>query len=96
MMKLIIWIALAWLAYSIWKAGRAASARRAGLDSGARRAGSASGAHSPQAEAPQSLRMVACGRCGVYLPEAEALRDGTAWYCGEEHARQAGARGNAR
>ena len=31
--------------------------------------------------------LVACARCGVHLPRAEARESGGRLYCGEEHAR---------
>ena len=31
--------------------------------------------------------LVACARCGVHLPRAEARESGGQAYCGEEHAR---------
>lgn len=42
-----------------------------------------------QAEKPQAPeRMVACARCGVHLPESEAIEgDGGRRFCSEEHRR---------
>jgi uncharacterized protein len=31
--------------------------------------------------------LVACARCGMHLPRAEARESGGRLYCGEEHAR---------
>lgn len=31
--------------------------------------------------------MVACAHCGVHLPRADAVVDGTDLYCGEDHRR---------
>ncbi len=42
----------------------------------------------PARQADGSLRMVRCSRCGVHVPEHEAVRRGEAWYCSREHARQ--------
>lgn len=42
----------------------------------------------PPAERPVE-RMVACARCGVLLPESEAVLEAAAAYCCEAH-RQAG------
>jgi uncharacterized protein len=33
-------------------------------------------------------RMVACGHCGVNLPASEAVADGGAYFCCEEHRRR--------
>jgi uncharacterized protein len=37
--------------------------------------------------------MVACAHCGVHLPRADAVVDGTDLYCGDEH-RRLGRRGS--
>jgi uncharacterized protein len=34
--------------------------------------------------------LVACARCGMHLPRAEAREAGGRLYCGEEHARLGG------
>ncbi len=39
-----------------------------------------------QGASPQG-ELVACARCGVHLPRAEARESGGRVYCGEEHAR---------
>jgi uncharacterized protein len=31
--------------------------------------------------------MVRCERCGLNLPQSEALGQGGRWYCGDEHRR---------
>lgn len=36
---------------------------------------------------PAVAKMVACARCGVHIPESEAVRDGNKYYCSEEHRR---------
>ena len=36
---------------------------------------------------PIQQDLVACARCGVHLPRAEAREAGGRLYCGEEHAR---------
>lgn len=41
---------------------------------------------SPAAEKPAET-MVACARCKVHLPETEAIEDGGAFFCSEEHRR---------
>lgn len=41
----------------------------------------------PQA-APE--KMVNCSRCGLYLPQHEAIADGDKYFCSAEHRRQAG------
>jgi len=33
----------------------------------------------------QTARMVQCARCGVYIPEQEALTSGGRFYCSESH-----------
>jgi len=38
-----------------------------------------------RAEAREPERIVACAKCGVHLPAAEALRGGDAYYCCAEH-----------
>lgn len=48
-----------------------------------------------QAPAPQPAQMVACAHCGVHLPLADAVADGTHVYCGEPH-RLAGPRAPTR
>jgi uncharacterized protein len=39
---------------------------------------------------PPAERMVACGHCGVNLPQSEALESRGRFYCSEEHRRLAG------
>jgi uncharacterized protein len=39
---------------------------------------------------PQAERMVACGHCGINVPQSEALEDRGRFYCSEEHRRLAG------
>lgn len=34
---------------------------------------------------PSIASMVACGHCGVHLPESEAIQEGGKYYCCEEH-----------
>lgn len=36
-------------------------------------------------------RMVACGRCGVNLPESEAIEEGGHHFCSENHRREGAA-----
>jgi uncharacterized protein len=36
---------------------------------------------------PVQADLVACARCGMHLPRAEAREAGGRLYCGEEHAR---------
>lgn len=33
-------------------------------------------------------RMVQCSRCGVYLPEQDAIQDGGRYYCSRDHLRE--------
>ncbi|MEI6300285.1 MAG: PP0621 family protein [Betaproteobacteria bacterium] len=35
----------------------------------------------------EAERMVGCAHCGVNLPEAEAIEEGGAYFCGEAHRR---------
>ena len=74
MLKLILLVAVAWVVYTLWRNARAAQGA------------AARGQSAAAAQPPDALHMVACRRCGVYLPEAEAVRDGDAWYCSREHA----------
>ena len=41
---------------------------------------------------PPAERMVACGHCGLNLPQSEALEQGGRFYCSEEHRQLAGGR----
>jgi uncharacterized protein len=54
-----------------------------------RRALRAARAPRKAAPAPQA-DLVACARCGMHLPRAEAREAGGRLYCGEEHARLGG------
>jgi uncharacterized protein len=45
----------------------------------------------PTAKPPIQGDLVACARCGVHLPRAEARESAGRLYCGEEHARLGGA-----
>ena len=40
-----------------------------------------------QNKPPMQGDLIACARCGVHLPRAEAHVSGGLLYCGEEHAR---------
>ena len=42
---------------------------------------------SPKEKSPVRGDLVACARCGMHLPRAEAREAGGRLYCGEEHAR---------
>lgn len=42
----------------------------------------------PALEADGSVRMVRCRRCGLHVPEHEAVRQGEAYYCSREHSRR--------
>ena len=48
------------------------------------RASSTTGNQKPR---PVQQDLVACARCGMHLPRAEAREAGGRLYCGEEHAR---------
>jgi uncharacterized protein len=39
---------------------------------------------------PEAERMVACGHCGINVPQSEALEARGRFYCSEEHRRLAG------
>ncbi len=52
-----------------------------------RRALRASAGESAKQEPSVQQPLVACARCGVHLPRAEARESGGRLYCGEEHAR---------
>ncbi|MFA7279746.1 MAG: PP0621 family protein [Sterolibacterium sp.] len=39
----------------------------------------------PAKPATATVRMVACARCGLNLPEGESLESGGHYYCGEQH-----------
>jgi uncharacterized protein len=52
-----------------------------------RRALRGSAAGKAQAKPPLPGDLVACARCGVHLPRAEAHLAAGLPYCGEEHAR---------
>ena len=52
-----------------------------------RRALRASAGESAKQETSVQQPLVACARCGMHLPRAEARESGGRLYCGEEHAR---------
>lgn len=71
MSKLILLLFLGLLAYLVLKGLQRAAARRG-----------------EQAKRPQAAeRMVACARCGVHLPESEAIEGDGGRFCSEEHRR---------
>ena len=41
---------------------------------------------------PEVERMVSCAHCGLHFPAAEAITDGGAIFCGDEHRRLHSAR----
>ena len=41
----------------------------------------------PPPDKPTVAKMVVCARCGVHIPESEAVRDGDRCFCSEEHRR---------
>ena len=71
MSKLILLLFLGFLAYLLFKGLQRAAARRQGK------------AQPP----PAPERMVACARCGVHLPESEAVQTEGRHFCSEEHRR---------
>ncbi|HEU4350694.1 MAG TPA: PP0621 family protein [Burkholderiales bacterium] len=52
-----------------------------------RRAWRANRAQEKSQSSPVPADLVACARCGMYLPRAEAREAGGRLYCGAEHAR---------
>jgi len=40
-----------------------------------------------RSQPPLQQDLIACARCGMHLPRAEAREAGGRLYCGEEHAR---------
>jgi uncharacterized protein len=44
----------------------------------------------PSVKPPVQGDLVACARCGMHLPRAEARESAGRLYCGEEHARLGG------
>lgn len=38
--------------------------------------------------APREQAMVRCARCGVHVPQTEALAHDNRWYCSREHLEQ--------
>ncbi len=59
---------------------RRALARLQGRGDGSTRAEGEAGRGEPE-------RMIGCARCGLHVPESEAVREGDAFYCSEEHRR---------
>jgi len=45
-----------------------------------------------RARGSQPEAILACRQCGLHVPESEGVRDGDAFYCCEEHRRQAAGR----
>ena len=39
----------------------------------------------PETPEPKTGDMVQCRRCGVYLPEGDAINEGAFFYCSEAH-----------
>ncbi|MBK9085872.1 MAG: hypothetical protein IPL80_11420 [Sterolibacteriaceae bacterium] len=53
-------------------------------------AGPSKGRRSDRGDAvPAQEQMLACGYCGLHVPESEGIRIGDAFYCCEAHGRQA-------
>jgi len=71
MSKLILLLFLGLLAYLAFKGFQRSASRRRN--------------DSDAARVPE--RMVACARCGVHLPESEALKGDGERFCSEEHRR---------
>ncbi|MBI3140270.1 MAG: hypothetical protein HYZ19_00230 [Rhodocyclales bacterium] len=73
MSKLILLLLLGLLAYLVLKALKRSGERR----------------DAKRPNQPSAERMVACARCGVHLPESEAVESAGRHYCCEEHRRMA-------
>lgn len=74
--KLLVLIIVALVAYAVL---RALTAPRRGP-----------GASGPAGGARGGERMVPCSRCGVNVPESEALVSDGRYYCSDAHLRQSG------
>jgi uncharacterized protein len=76
-MKLLLLLAILYIAYSIWRSNRIED-QRANPDP-----------RSPERGGPQE--MVQCPVCGVHLPRSEAVRGARGvHYCSNEHRLRAG------
>ena len=75
MSKLLLLLFLGFLAYLVVKGFQRASARRERNE----------GSSKDSSRVPES--MVVCARCGVHLPESEAIEDDGRRFCSEEHRR---------
>ncbi|HMM54551.1 MAG TPA: PP0621 family protein [Candidatus Desulfobacillus sp.] len=73
MPKLILLLTLGILAYLLLRALGPAAKRR--------------DADKPRGGPPRAERMVACARCGVFVPESESLAGEGGRFCSEEHRR---------
>ncbi|MFZ2268776.1 MAG: PP0621 family protein [Azonexus sp.] len=47
----------------------------------------------PPAASPPVERMVLCAYCSVHLPESDAVKDGSRFYCSEAHRQAAASAG---
>ena len=43
----------------------------------------------PSPQQPTLTNMIACDRCGVHIPESEAIREDDRLYCSEAHRKAA-------
>lgn len=75
--KLLFWIVVIGLGWLAWSLIRLSRRKRE--------------QSMQQSAAREPVRIVACARCGVHLPAADALKGGGQWYCGADH-RDAGRR----
>ncbi|KKN61753.1 hypothetical protein LCGC14_0518690 [marine sediment metagenome] len=69
LIKLIILIALLFLAFASWRKLKTWQAAK----------------RPPAASPGSPLLMVRCARCNVHLPQRMAIRDESNWYCCQEH-----------
>lgn len=75
-MKYLLVIVVLFLVLWLWRAGRGGPQTPPSRHSGA-------------SQPPPKLEMVRCCVCGVHLPEADAVRADSAYYCSVEHLNQA-------
>jgi uncharacterized protein len=74
-MKYLVLLVVLVVAVGIWRSRRASDGPQP----------SARAAQPPREALPQA--MLACAHCGVHLPQAEALMEGSRPYCSAEHRR---------
>lgn len=70
--RILFFILLAFALYVAWKWLQRASSSRTSQ---------------PQARNTAAQAMVSCARCGLHLPQSDALAAGSLYYCSDEHRR---------